>query len=393
MIRRTEVIFLGCILFVGGSLAGRFILPDASPNVNFPQSELATALNPDVESSDDVQSGTQLDSSFENWVANQESRQNPGPAAESESAGVQHASFERLEAPQSEFNSTQSVDGIAFTEDSEVDSNRASAVIREHFPDMAQEMIQTLAEQYADIPAGELSFLMEQRKALGETVTSAYSTNRLLVAQAENGIAVDVQSSNVDSVNHKTLSKFNVSNLTMPGFRQRLLLAPHQHNSHREVDVLYDFSIGRKILTGNPIHVLIDEGPEYMFRLEPGNLVTRCGRFEILDDGKLGLRINGTEHALFGSPQITDGAFAIMVYPNGAVIGIPEDLKSAGIEIKEFGIIPVVRCENLGLLQSDDGVVFECSEDFGEEQPSFSKGLVSGQLELSNVDHELQQPR
>jgi hypothetical protein len=355
------------MLFVVGSLAGRFIQPSpvsesALPSVaTVNQSSLAESATSEVDAAN-------LDG-FDNWLT-EPGNDNYLDSAPTTDAGDQG---EIITASYEESGPARA------------DTDQLPHVVRtieRYFPEMDAESVAIWAEQYASTPIEELEFLLEQKKLMGGFESSAF-LNELNAVSDQIGLS-ETHSAIVERTASE-LAEFNIQNLLRPGYRQQLLLPSGDLTDSQSAPV-FDFSPGRSIVTGQPLHLMIQDGPSYMFRLEPGNRVTRCGRFERMGDGRLAVRAAGELIPLYESPVIPTDPDTLRVANTGQTF---QDTTDGIAELP--GPIPIVMIRSLGRLTSSDGVIFEVDEPaevLTQHEPSL---LIQGQLELSNVDERLQQ--
>ena len=125
-----------------------------------------------------------------------------------------------------------------------------------------------------------------------------------------------------------------------------------------------------------------------MFRLEPGCVLTRCGTFKRLDDGRLGMQVGDKSLALFGDIKIPENALGLYVRETCELtyrVGAESDSNPLR---KPVGKIQVAVVDDLSQLRSSNGVFFTLPSDLQEACVTMTTniGLKSGKIELSNVD-------
>ncbi|MEZ6060328.1 MAG: hypothetical protein R3C19_08210 [Planctomycetaceae bacterium] len=370
MKRSMEVVTAGIVLFAGGSLAGRFIQPQP-----------AASSAPEVASA--LEAGTPKSLPTDAFE--------PQPGAIPEAfTEFSDASDDFVTHERAGVVRTVSATGVPHRND-----DRIRELVRQHFPDADAQTIEIWCEEYAGIPVADAEFLLQQQKQFRSSLE--VSSGDLF--RADDGL--DVEASDPASPADESLTsaamiqqpdrrvqirRDNEANRTTIGFRQRELITLPAAlrrfsggESSGDGTAVFDFRAGRLICTGRPLDVAIDGRPELMFALGSGDMFTRCGALERLDDGRLGFRTPSGELALVDSPVIPENAAAITVDEAGCVTCEVDG------EHHDVGCIRLARLADLSRLASDDGVLFSMSGASGEFELVEAAGAVkSGMLELSN---------
>ena len=125
-----------------------------------------------------------------------------------------------------------------------------------------------------------------------------------------------------------------------------------------------------------------------MFRLEPGCVLTRCGAFQRLADGRLGLHIGGDAFSVSGDIIIPKNATGLRISKTGEVTHQVASGKGGESSRKSLGHIQMAVVDDLSRLQSSNGVFFTLRDESQTDRlkMTMSVELKSESLELSNVD-------
>ena len=283
------------------------------------------------------------------------------------------------------------VDGAPVSETHSAEHRTAvEAAIVNRFPGLSNDVVAGWVDGYADLSLDELGLLLEQKQRLPEFVPGGRCFSNLPTASepppviAQNGIFETA----------RMTVRNNLLHLDTPGHRRQQLLttldgldARVEPSSIRLSAPSFDFSSGRTITSGSPLHLAIIDNPQAMFRLEPGCVLTRRGNFERLEDGRLGLRYGSETLALYGDIQIPSAARQLRIETNGLVTCRSDAADNEARRRTEIGRIQVAVIEDMSLLQSHNGVFFTLPAEEMEHQVIMTAAvpLKLNAVELSNT--------
>lgn len=238
--------------------------------------------------------------------------------------------------------------------------------ILKRFPDLNDNVLEGWVDAYAQIPLAELDLLLEQRQQLPQISP----LNRLMAPPERASFelpeisAAKTQTST--SVNElRGILRQNILHLHTPGHRRRIvktelseLTAEASASQLRLSAPEFDFADGAVVTSASPVHVAIVEPQAAMFRLHSATnpeiqLLTRNGRFQRLQDGRLGLVSQKTSLVLSDQIIIPDDASRVQITASGHVTW-----QSAAGEAVQGGRISLAVIQDLSRLQSRNGVYF-----------------------------------
>ncbi|MEQ9407828.1 MAG: hypothetical protein RIK87_08870 [Fuerstiella sp.] len=276
------------------------------------------------------------------------------------------------------------------TPDNGSDSAVVKKTIRRYFPDLDPATLQGWVETYRGMSVRDLEDLLREKQLM----PSILPAGRYL---SESTTDVDVLFSEHQATAVSVLKtatrrvQDNLLHLTTAGYR-RLIVRTALTSAGPQVSVSditlasarRDFTPGQVIISDNPLHLAIDGHSELMFRLEPGCLLTRCGEFERMGDGRLGLRTDAGEYFLSGDIEVPADIRRVTVTAAGEV-----QIPGANERPETVGRIQLAVVPDHSLLETSNGVFFRIPQ---EQQARLkmvgTEALVSGALEHANVVSE-----
>ncbi|MCR9199112.1 MAG: hypothetical protein NXI04_10735 [Planctomycetaceae bacterium] len=180
----------------------------------------------------------------------------------------------------------------------------------------------------------------------------------------------------------------NLRQVVTVGFRRTIVrtqvatVSPEA--SHQEAVVFrqFDLNEGQFQPSPDPLHVAIAGGGNCMFVLEPGNIVTRNGQFQLSEDGQVGLSGPSGFLTVKGTSSVPAGATGVHFAQDGSL----EYTDLEGTQ-RTAGAAALVRVDSPAALSSANGVYFRLSGDNVEPvTPEAEQPLLHVQtVELSNV--------
>lgn len=270
----------------------------------------------------------------------------------------------------------------------------AEEVIREYFPDLDKDVLAGWVDVYADLSSQELAQLMQQKSMLPLTEgASTFLSGYTAELQLPGGVKSQQDFFSVA----KTILRNNILHAETPGYRRRMVktmvAVPSAGADPTVIELakpVFDFTPAGRFVTQNPLHVSLADkrGFGTMFRLEPGCVLTRCGRFERLEDGRLGLKVGQQSLVLYGDIKIPAHVSNAYIDTSGLVSSVTSPSSGEKTSRVKYGQIQVAAIYNVSLLQSTNGVFFKVPvEEIDRAVKMISKvSLVSRSLEQSNVD-------
>ncbi len=264
------------------------------------------------------------------------------------------------------------------------------SLIRRMFPDAKPDTISVWAEAYDGMDLGEVEFILEQKRAMSGSLDSEIATamlgTPLGTTSADTLLSPDTISPIVEAQNS---IRMNLQCVWSSGYR-RTVVIPEAVNKQsfagivsatpRQVTMFRSFETGRLQPSPVPTHVAIgSKNGALMFCLE-GNIYTRRGDFQRLDDGRLGLVTSSGSYALKDSTVIPESATTI------AITELGEIFYNADGQPASAGHVGIVELPELNRLQTVDGVFFTSETPKVSSVSALDAELTIHQLEMSNVN-------
>lgn len=296
------------------------------------------------------------------------------------------------------------VSSIAAAQDTVVVSQKqreaVEQAVRRHFPDLDDDVLAGWVDAYADLSPQELEQLLLQKSLVPTADGAASFLSEYTVELPSAGTAS--QQSYFKAA--RTILRHNILHAETPGYRRRtvntMVTEPSAGGDSASIALTtpsFDFTPANRTVSQSPLHVALADKYSYgtMFRLEPGCILTRFGRFERLEDGRLGLKVGTQSLALYGDITIPADGANVYIDTTGlvtSVVGGDNGEKSTRLE---YGRIPVAAVYDMSVLQSNNGVFFKVPvEEIGRSVTMASKiSLTIRALENSNVDVEKERSR
>jgi flagellar basal body rod protein FlgG len=290
----------------------------------------------------------------------------------------------------------QAADDPAADGDSEA-ARRSSvrAAILRHFPDLNANVLAGWVDAYVDVPAAELEVLLEQRQQLPQIAP----LHRLMTPfDAQPSSLPEISASKTQSVSSaeemRSLLKQNLLHLQTPGHRRRVvrteldeLTAEATAHSMRLSAPEFDFADGAVVPSANALHVAIVQPQAAMFLLHSATnpemrLLTRNGRFQRLNEGRIGLKSGSTSLVLSEEVRIPEAAERVRIAANGQVTW-----QNAAGEAVSGGRISLAVVHDPGCLQSQNGVYFRLPADAAAGLVTMTSDVMlrPQSVELSNT--------
>lgn len=266
-------------------------------------------------------------------------------------------------------------------------------LIQKRFPDLDKDELAGWVDAYVDMPLNELDVLLEQKRLLPR-ISPAGSG---LFAEIDDLLAPSTSNQTSFFAKAQSIARNNLIHLTTPGHRREKIQtqldnihADGDAASTRIVSSVFDFTPGSTVPSDNPMHVAValKDDRRAMFRLEPGCVLTRCGAFQRLADGKLGLRIGDDAFSASGNIIIPENALELRISKTGEVTHQVASGKDGEAFRKQIGRIQMAVVDDLSRLRSSNGVFFTLPEELRKEHLKMTTkvALRPKSLELSNVD-------
>ena len=264
------------------------------------------------------------------------------------------------------------------------------SLIRRMFPDAKPDTISVWAEAYDGMDLGEVEFILEQKRAMSGTLDSeiatamlgtplgATSADKLLspqtmspIVEAQNAVRMNLQSAWSSGYRRTVVVPEAVNNQSLAGIGS---------SAPRKVTMFRSFETGRLQPSPDPTHMAIgSKNGALMFCLE-GNMYTRRGDFQRLEDGRLGLVTSTGTYALKDSTPIPESITSVEITPMGEI------LYDADGQPTSAGHVGIVQLSELNRLQTVDGVFFTSETSVGSPATGLEADLTIHQLEMSNVN-------
>ena len=279
----------------------------------------------------------------------------------------------------------------------ETNSDERRGVVSErieaHFPQLPEHVRRGWVGTYVDMPLDELDSLLQQKKLM----PSILPLTSFMSGSADHDYSSDIEifstrqtASDTFAVARATILD-NLRNALTAGYRrQHAVMVASTLESTSESRKLsssvasFDMTVGKIQRSNDNLHLAIEGDPNAMFRLEPGCMLTRCGRFKRLSDGHIGMTVGDQDLALSGLAVVPDEAVRINVLSDGTV------QYSLGNVVHIAGKIELFNVNSLSELSSQNGVYFSVSSDQADRVLTIAENatLISRAFEGSNVDIE-----
>lgn len=256
-------------------------------------------------------------------------------------------------------------------------------LIRQVFPDLPEAMLDGWVESYRDLPPEELKQLLQQRRALqdllpsGALMSPAFSPE--LPSEPEHTVLRSLRST----------AARNLRNALTDGYRRRLLRTQPVDVNSAAVQLqvvesgVWDLRPAPRYPTDRLFDLALPQEHRLMFRLEPGPVFTRYGRFERLPDGSLGLKTSsGRTLRLAGGVRIPRDTVELTVH--SGELSIERESGQASPK-QPFSVAEIIQPR---LLQSENGVYFTLPDESSAAVRMVPATVISRWLEKSNVDVE-----
>ncbi len=326
------------------------------------------------------------------------------PASTSEqSASEPSASKKSVELPEATSQVDAAVEPVAdaFADALPVRRARVLQLITEYLPSLSAVEAEVWADEWATLTDADVCFMLEQRKMLlGRQ--PLMSLPKLPESLGESNYESESTASGLESVISTIRTNLTCSHC--PGYRRQcVVITPSSVTvcSGFRVQTVTDFSVAKRMYSGNPMHAALPDDPQMMFVLagfeqdghetdatiESCTVLTRKGDFEVLSDGRLGLRMGNRQLVLAPEVRIPPEHGSSKILADGRVVCVSSD----GAETI-LGLMPVAKVQRPDQLRTDDGIFFRMNpggrldimvwEDFAKS------ALRVSEYELSNVDHD-----
>lgn len=266
-------------------------------------------------------------------------------------------------------------------------------ILLRHFPGISGPELEGRMEAFAGMPAKELSQLLSETSFLSEPLPLS-DLSEFDSAPAELIPIVDERFQQDDSeiaVEFTRVARANLLNLMTVGYRRSVLrshlaiASPLASAVQTTVQKQFDLSPGQLQHSPNPLHVAIANDEPCMFVMEPGNVLTRNGQFERLQNGRVGFH-NGEELlALRGTTELPEDARHVRFSEDGTL-----HFESSDGKPDTAGQVSLVSVDSAGDLKSLNGVYFSLPSSI-PDAPSPDPRLHLQTVELSNVNVEQEQ--
>ena len=387
------------VLFTAGLIAGQGVNPSdetVAPPVIVPSPNTVTDGAPEPAASEDPAAVTENETPDE-------------PLAKPMPSPIMNASHQQQEEVTDRYFFS-SVDGAASSTNSrpsrtDQTSEKSTApttltnpearrqlesLILRMFPDAGAETVTAWADAYADMDLGEVEFILEQKRSLSSSLDSEIATamlgTPLGAASAEALLSPDTMSPITAAQN---AVRMNLQSAWSSGYRRTVVIPEAVNNQNfvglvsstpRQVTMFRSFETGRLQASPVPTHVAIgSKNGALMFCLE-GNMFTRRGDFQRLEDGRLGLVTSSGQYALKYSTPIPKSTTKIEITPLGEIF------YDAGGQPNPAGHLGIVELSELNRLQTVDGVFFTSETPLESPTTGLEAELSIHHLEMSNVN-------
>lgn len=287
---------------------------------------------------------------------------------------------------------------ISNGDESQAKQQRTRTLILKFFPDLDKDSVEGWVDSYSSMNEAELTQLLQQRQMLG-VGGAGFSGMQLdlpkfQIEEASPALPAD-KNTVQDTPIHRAIKivRANLSGLQVSGYRCCTFYFEHAGQLNDKLGPMalhtsWNLATGEKHLSGRNLDLVIRGNDQIMFRLEPGCVLTRSGRFVRLPDGRLGQKVGGKNLVLSPEIRIPEAASSFRIDDDGAVVSQVDSSEQV-----RFGQITGVRVKDTSQLKSTNGVYFTVSQEDQPTafQPAKQLAIETGMLELSNVDVSRQQ--
>jgi hypothetical protein len=264
------------------------------------------------------------------------------------------------------------------------------SLIRRMFPDAKPDTISVWAEAYDGMDLGEVEFILEQKRAMSGSLDSEIATAMLgtpLGTSSAEALLSPNTMSPITAAQHAV--RMNLQSAWSSGYRRTVVIPEAVSNQSlagivsstpRQVTMFRSFETGRLQPSPIPTHVAIgSKNGALMFCLD-GNMFTRRGDFQRLEDGRLGLVTSTGSYALKDSTPIPESTTRIEITPMGEIF------YDADGQSNSAGHVGIVELSELNRLQTVDGVFFTSETPMESPATGLEAELTTRHLEMSNVN-------
>lgn len=281
-------------------------------------------------------------------------------------------------------------------------------IITEYFPAIDEPTLAGWMESYAGMSSEDLHGVLQQRALLGDQLSTLNLSSPALSSPALSSQDLATLPPTVPPppvVPAEPLSsqvirtaQDNLRHLMTVGYRRTVVrtevasISADASRQDARVAFQFDLAEGQRQTSRSPLHVAIASGEDCMFVLEPDNLLTRNGQFQLAADGRIGLQSGATFVAVRGPSIVPPGATHVRIAEDATVHY--QDLEG---EAATAGTLSVVRIHAPLSLRSANGVYFQMAGDAGGQggEPQLSEvekpQLHLQTVELSNVNEHHEQ--
>jgi len=321
----------------------------------------------------------------------------PLDIAEDNGSEIELVSFDSFSDGHSQFDKFPHAESTSIVQP--LTESETRELILSEFPNLPQPTLEGWCESWGELSRPELLSLLEQRKLMpsllpdveapalppidsGPTAPQSPaqeeratpSDNSLLAASLRSAVSRVQQNllhSRTDGYRRHAV-RFQLSEISATASSQAITL----HETQRS------FQPGAVRESVEPLHLAIRGCSDLMFRLEPCGLLTRCGNFQRLSDGRIGIPYPSGDVALFGSPKLPDNVSKVVVEEDGRLSVTTADGKSQSV-----GVIELARVSDFSRLSTKNGVYFEVTGNVDDCLTMVpAENVVAAALESSNVD-------
>lgn len=266
------------------------------------------------------------------------------------------------------------------------DAQQIRQAIVEEFPNLDEATLDGWVAGYAGTPLEILQPLLQQKKLMPSIVPSpSFSEPGLGLGESQK------QSTTNPGAEFCSLCRKNLDNAFTIGYRRQTQLArltgvTSANSEQLELLRNFDFTPGSVHQSSSALHAAIEGNPNLFFQLSPGNILTRCGAFERLEDGRIGVLHGEDKLALSGTSKIPYEATNIVVISDGTITYSDVERES-----QSGGRIVLVEVKDLSSLSSSNGVYFTADASSEAQAGSTEQTcIVSPALESSNVNSDVE---
>ncbi len=336
--------------------------------------------------------GTVKDSVSEKQVAT-----SPLDSAESSNSEIDLVSFDSFSDGHTASDKFPDVQSTSIAQP--LTESETRELIVSEFPNLPQPTLDGWCESWRELSRPELLSLLEQRKLMPSLLPDVEAP-ALLPLDSESPVPKSAAqeeratpsgrspaaASLRSAVSHVQQNLLHSRTDGYRGHAVRFQLSEVSANTPSEAIALHgvqrSFQPGEVRESVEPLHMAIKGSPDLMFRLEPGDLLTRCGNFQRLSDGRIGVPHPSGDIALFGSPKVPDNVTLVAVEEDGRL-----SVATAEGKLQPVGILKLARVFDFSRLSTKNGVYFEVTSNADECLAMVpAENVVPAALESSNVD-------